>query len=171
MTDDSYLEKSGDSPRMGKAAEFLVAAFCILATRARLNVSTSLVDDEGVDLVFHLRDGTATLGVQVKARMSDTKGVQQGKFIAQVQASTFRPRSDLDLLFVAIDVERGAVQRAWLIPSPAFSAVVPKANVRGKYRFVASLKDGSADQWRQYRLEPLELPTAILSRLEVLSAV
>ena len=130
MTDDSYLEKSGDSPRMGKAAEFLVAAFCILATRARLNVSTSLVDDEGVDFVFHLRDGTATLGVQVKARMSDTKGVQQGKFIAQVQASTFRPRSNLDLLFVAIDVERGAVQRARQFRAELSPLSYQKANVR-----------------------------------------
>ena len=39
---------------MGKAANYLVAAVCILAPRGRLNVSTSIVDDEGVDLVFHL---------------------------------------------------------------------------------------------------------------------
>lgn len=61
---------------MGKAAEHLVAAFCILTTRGELNVSTSLVDDEGVDLVFHRRNSTATLAVQVKARMSDSKRVQ-----------------------------------------------------------------------------------------------
>jgi hypothetical protein len=58
---------------MGKAAEYLVAAACILATRGELNVSTSLVDDEGVDLVFNRRDSPATLAVQVKARMSDGK--------------------------------------------------------------------------------------------------
>ena len=60
---------------MGKAAEHLVAAFCILATRGALNVSTSLVNDEGVDLVFHRRNSTTTLAVQVKARMSDSKRV------------------------------------------------------------------------------------------------
>ena len=66
---DAYLDKSPDAGRMGMAAEYLVAAVCILATRGRLNVSTSIVDDEGVDLVFHLRDSTATLAVQVKSRM------------------------------------------------------------------------------------------------------
>ena len=46
--------QSPDAGRMGKAANYLVAAVCILAPRGRLNVSTSIVDDEGVDLVFHL---------------------------------------------------------------------------------------------------------------------
>jgi hypothetical protein len=75
--DDDYILKSADAGRMGKAAEHLVAAFCILATRGALNVSTSLVDDEGVDLVFHRRGSTATLAVQVKARMSDSKRLEQ----------------------------------------------------------------------------------------------
>jgi len=71
-----------DAGRMGKAAEHLIAAFCILATRGALNVSTSLVDDEGVDLVFHRRGFTATLAVQVKARMSDSKRVRSERTAA-----------------------------------------------------------------------------------------
>ncbi len=54
--------------RKGKAVEHLVAATCVLASGFQLNVSTSLVDDEGVDLVFHRRGHTATLAVQVKMR-------------------------------------------------------------------------------------------------------
>ncbi|MFF3659105.1 hypothetical protein [Streptomyces olivochromogenes] len=68
--DEDYREKSPAAARMGKAAECLVAASAILATGGELNVSTSLVDDEGVDLVFHRRGSSATLAVQVKARMS-----------------------------------------------------------------------------------------------------
>lgn len=41
-----------DSARKGKAVEHLVAATCILVSGLELNVSTSFVDDEGVDLVF-----------------------------------------------------------------------------------------------------------------------
>jgi hypothetical protein len=67
--DEDYLKKSPSAARMGKASEYLVAASCILATRGELNVSTSLVDDEGVDLVFHRRGSVATLAVQVKARV------------------------------------------------------------------------------------------------------
>lgn len=73
-----YRDKSPDAGRLGKAGEHLAAASCIIGSRAKLNVSTSLVDDEGVDLVFHRRGGTTTLAVQVKARMGDSKGVQSG---------------------------------------------------------------------------------------------
>jgi hypothetical protein len=54
---DDYLDKSPSASRMGKAVEYLV-------------------DDEGVDLVFNRRGSSATLAVQVKARMSDSKRVR-----------------------------------------------------------------------------------------------
>jgi hypothetical protein len=47
---EARLDKSAGAGRMGKAAEHLVAAACVLSTRGELNVSTSMVDDEGVDL-------------------------------------------------------------------------------------------------------------------------
>ncbi|WP_285690533.1 hypothetical protein [Actinoplanes sp. NBRC 103695] len=61
--DASAGSSPADASRMGKAAEHLIAAFCIMATRGALNVSTTLVDDEGIDLVFHRRGSTATLAV------------------------------------------------------------------------------------------------------------
>lgn len=165
VTTGSYLDKSPDSARMGKAAELLVASFCILATRGELNVSTSIVDDEGVDLVFHRRGSSATLAVQVKARMSDTKGVMAGTFIAQVRQTTFRPRHDLDLLFVAIDIEAGSISEAWLVPSAQFLTIAGSPNGRGVYRFTASMKPTSHDRWSLYRLDASRLPIAILNRL------
>ncbi|MEV4271685.1 MULTISPECIES: hypothetical protein [Micromonospora] len=168
--DDDYRVKSADASRMGKAAEHLVAAFCILATRGLLNVSTALVDDEGVDLVFHRRNSTATLAVQVKARMSDSKRVRSEGFVAFVRAQTFIPRPTLDLLFVAVDVARGAVMKAWLVPSEIYAATLTEPNSRGRFRFAASMKPDSNDRWRQYRLEAEELPGAILKRLERLSS-
>jgi hypothetical protein len=165
---DDYTLKSADAGRMGKAAEFLVAAFCILATRGALNVSTSLLDDEGVDLVFHRRGSTATLAVQVKARMSDSKRVQSDGFVAFVRSQTFVPRNDLDMLFVAIDVAHGLVMKAWLVPSKIYAASLAKPNSRGRHRFSASMKDSSNDRWKPYRLEAQELPPAVLRRLEQL---
>ena len=52
-----------------------MAASCILMSDLELNVSTSLVDDEGVDLVFHRKDYPARLAVQVKSRSTDTRQV------------------------------------------------------------------------------------------------
>jgi hypothetical protein len=70
-----------------------VAAACILTTRGRLNLSTSLVDDEGVDLVFFARGSTTTLAVEVKARMSDSKPLRiKAQFVASVREATFVPR-------------------------------------------------------------------------------
>lgn len=112
MSEEEYLNKSPDAGRMGKAVEHLVAASCIIATRGKLNVSTSLVDDEGVDIVFHRRNSSATLAVQVKSRMSDSKRVSSGGFVAFVRSQTFRPRTDLDLLFVAVDVKTGTYTHA-----------------------------------------------------------
>jgi hypothetical protein len=170
MSEDDYLDKSPSAGRMGKAVEYLVAASCILATRGELNVSTSLVDDEGVDLVFNRRNGTATLAVQVKARMSDSKRVQSGSFVAFVRLQTFTPRPDLDLLFVAVDIERGAVMQAWLVPSQEFSHVVTTTSKSGRLRFGASMKPDAKDRWVKYRLGAQQLAPSILERLTELDA-
>lgn len=166
---DAYLAKSAEAGRMGKAAEHLVAAACIISTRGRLNVSTSLVDDEGVDLVFHRRNSPVTLAVQVKSRFSDSKRVRSGSLVAFVRDATFQPRSDLDLLFVAVDVQQGAYTSAWLVPSPEFAAGT-SVNGQGRRRFYASLNETSAARWAKYRLTPSELPERILGRLAELGA-
>lgn len=170
MTSADYLNKSPAAGRMGKASEYLIAAACILSTRGELNVSMSMVDDEGVDLVFHRRDGVATLAVQVKARMSDAKDVQDEKMVAFVRSQTFRKRADLDILFVAVDIARGAVLKAWLIPSTQFGAVVGAPDHRGRLRFVASMKQGTQDRWASHRLAADQLAPAILARLKELEA-
>ena len=160
-----YRSKSPSAGRMGKATEYLVAATCILTTRGELNASTSLVDDEGVDLVFNRRNSTATLAVQVKARMSDSVRVAGGGFVAFVRAQTFTPRPDLDMLFVAVDVITGALIHAWLVPSVDFAERCGSVNSRGRMRFVASPKPSSKDKWISYRLTPAQLAPKILQRL------
>lgn len=163
---DDYLAKSPDASRIGKAVEHLVAASCILASDAKLNVSTSLVDDEGVDLVFHRRGGSATLAAQVKSRRTTTTRVQTGSFMAQVRQQTFRPRPDLYLLFVVADAENATFGPVWLVPSEVFAAMAHGVGRRGNLRFVASLLPGSRDKWRPYRYERAELPRRILDLLD-----
>ncbi|HET9593628.1 MAG TPA: hypothetical protein VFP17_12005 [Solirubrobacterales bacterium] len=156
-----------DAARLGKAAEHLVAASCILTSGLKLNVSTSLVDDEGVDLVFHRRGKSMTLAVQVKSRSIATKGLsQQGRFYAQVKAATFRPRRDLYLLFVPVDVDEGTFSFVWLVPSKMFAK--RPVNKRGRRIFSASANDGSKDQWSKYRVERAELAGEILSAIKKL---
>ena len=97
--------------------------------------------------------------------MSDSKDVQVGSMVAFVRSQTFRKRADLDILFAAIDIEQGAVLKAWLIPSAEFAEVVGKPDARGRLRFVASMKDGSQDRWANRRLNASQLAPAILGRI------
>nr|WP_253267807.1 hypothetical protein [Streptomyces asoensis] len=85
--------------------------------------------------------------------------------MAFVRSQTFQPRTDLDMLFVAVDVERGAIMTARLIPSATFEAMVTEPNSGGRYRFSASMKPDSKDRWTPFRLTAAELPRRILARL------
>ncbi|MDX6589778.1 MAG: hypothetical protein QOI84_1052 [Solirubrobacterales bacterium] len=159
--------KDQDSARKGKAVEYLVAATCILTSGLKLNASTSLVDDEGVDLVFHRREKSTTLAVQVKSRTTAAKGIsQRNTFYATVRAATFRPRSDLYLLFVPVDAEEGTFPFVWLVPSKRFAR--RHVNGRGRRVFSASMKEESKDQWSKYRVERADLADEILSVIKKL---
>lgn len=154
--------------RLGKAVEYLVAASCVLSSDGMLNVSTSMVDDEGVDLVFHRSDHVATLAVQVKARSLGTVTLSQNeRFLADVRSETFRPRPSLYMLFVAVDVPNGTFDLAWLVPSEVLAARATP-NARGRLRFSASPKPTSADQWSDYRVGRAELSRRVLGALRSL---
>lgn len=155
-----------DSARMGKAVEYLVAASAILVSDFELSVSTSLVDDEGVDLVFHRRDQVETLAVQVKARSTKTSTHQKnGSFIANVGASTFKPRGDLYLMFVLVDTSEALFDPVWLVPSIDFDDKTTP-NGKGRHRFAASTKGGSKDQWSDYRFKRADLATRLFNALD-----
>jgi len=80
--------------------------------------------------------------------------VQSQGVVAFVRAQTFKPRDDLDMLFVAVEVARGAVLTAWLVPSTSttFAEIVGPPRSRGRHRFSASMKPDSKDRWSPFRL-------------------
>ena len=157
-----------DSGRKGKAVEHLVAASCILGSELHLNVSTNFVDDEGVDLVFHRRDSSTTLAVQVKSRSWESSLLaRQQQFVAQVRAQTFRPRRDLYMLYVAVDARAGTYGPVWLVPSVVLAQRV-RPNSKNRFRFAASARTDSRDQWSEFRLERPELPGRLMSILDEL---
>jgi tetratricopeptide (TPR) repeat protein len=157
-----------DAARKGVAVEYLIAASCMLASDFALNVSTSLVDDEGVDLVFHRREGSATLAVQIKSRSWAASIMRdRERFVADVRRATFHRRPDLFLLFVAVDARFADYGPVWLIPSVDFAQTVARSSGT-KLRFVASASPASNDRWSRYRLERSELPDRILSVLSEL---
>ncbi len=158
-----------DSGRLGKAVEHLVAATCILTSELKLNVSTSFVDDEGVDLVFARRGQPKTLAVQVKSRRVTTSSIKRrNAFRAQVRASTFAPRDDLYLLFVAVEPAEGTFDLAWFVPSTVL-AQRKTVNSQGRRVFVASTSDTTRDQWSDFRCSRRGLAQRILDAIDQLS--
>ena len=161
---------SQNAGRIGKAVEYLVAASCILATDTTLNASTAFVDDEGVDLVFHRRGGTATLAVQVKSRSTDTSQAAVGRFIASVRPETFRARAGLWMLFVTVDRPTATLETAWFVPSIDFASLAVPVGAKQHLRMTASTKADTKDKWRPYRMPFPELPGRILDALSVIES-
>jgi hypothetical protein len=60
--------------------------------------------------------------------MSDGQPVQEGRVQANVRKATFRPRRDLDMLFVVIDPAEGRIVAAWSMSNPEFARLGTKPN-------------------------------------------
>jgi hypothetical protein len=151
-----------DSGRKGKAVEHLVAALCVLGSNGELNAWTSLVDDEGVDLVLQRRERPETLSVQVKSRLTTAKGIaERQRFQSQVRQATLRPRDDLYMLFVVANPKSLEIGPIWLIPSKKFVRSAPIGS-NHKHKFVASAKQGSEDKWAKFIVPKEELPHRLL---------
>jgi hypothetical protein len=154
-----------DAARKGKAVEHLIAALCVLGSGGDLNAWTSLVDDEGVDLVLQQRNRPETLSLQIKSRLMTAKGIAKRKrFQSQVRAATLRPRDDLYMLFVVANPTTLDLGPIWVIPSNEFVKQAP-AGPSQKHRFVASAKPDTKDRWATYLVEKTELPSCLLAAL------
>jgi hypothetical protein len=157
-------EEHPGSSWKGRAVEWLVAAQCILASRGRLNVSTAMVDDEGVNL-----KGTPnTLAVQVKSRFASSKLFREkGAFRAMIRRKVFRPRSDLCLLFILFDdIATFAVDTAWLVPSVDFVQLTQgQKQDRPRLVFAARPK-GTKGMWCPYRCSQQELAQRVIEAIE-----
>lgn len=159
-----------DAGRKGKAVEHLIAALCVLGSNGQLNAWTSLVDDEGVDLVLQRRGQPETLSLQVKSRLTTAKGLaQRQRFQSQVRAATLRPRPDLYMLFVVANPATLDLGPIWLVPSTIFAEMAPTGS-NAKHRFVASAKEATKDRWAKYLVSKSDLPPQLLGALKALSA-
>ncbi|MHB8274559.1 MAG: hypothetical protein ACYDC9_07335 [Dermatophilaceae bacterium] len=160
MTDpagpDAYLDKSATAGRMGKASELLTAATAIISTRGQINVSTAVLDDDGIDLIFSRRGHPETLSVQVKTRFSDSTQVQRGQFSIPIREETFAPAPDVYVLGVIVDVGATAISHAWFIPSEIINNRLTP-NGQNRRVVTASAKPETKDQWARYRVVPNQL--------------
>lgn len=144
-----------------------MASVCILATRGRLNVSTSLVDDEGVDLVFHLPNSVATLAVEMKARM--TEGAMVGRGPSKPK-SGHRPSRPVRTSTCCSSSSTTRGRHRHRLARPQRRLRGPARTADGGLRFSAAISPASTDKWSPYRLIAAALPLEVVNRLKQLGA-
>jgi hypothetical protein len=151
----------------GKPIELYIAAYCMLARPGDLCVSTSFIDDEGVDLVFNRWGRTATLAVRVESRFADSAQVKRGDFIADVKRSTFQGRKSFYVLFAVADPDLVELDPLWLVPSEELDKKHPD---KESIRFEADIKTATqgTGQWDPYALHIADLPQRLRSILDEL---
>jgi hypothetical protein len=154
---------------MGKAVEHLIASTCVLGSGGVLNAWTSIVDDEGVDLVLQRRNSPETLALQVKSRLTTAKGIAEKQlFHTQVRKATLEPRRELHMFFVIVDPKAVSIETVWIVPSLEFVEHAP-LSPHEKYKFVSSAKANSKNKWSGYRVAPDEVPQRLLGLVEGLA--
>jgi hypothetical protein len=110
------------STQIGKVGENIVAAQLMLTTKGRLSPFLPIADDGGIDLLVYDKATRRSLAVQVKGRLNvGAVGSRPVQF--DIRRATFPEGQDSFLLAVLLDVGRGEVQRAWLIPMSELAKV------------------------------------------------
>jgi hypothetical protein len=147
----------------GKIAETLIAAHLVLGSDGLLNVSTPMVDGEGVDLVINLRDRPRHMLLQVKSRFGLTG---KGNYSTNVRRASFKPGNDLYMLFAFIDKDKTELgEVVWLIPSLKFADNTCNQNKERKVIRFQSRFTSQKDMWVDFMVTKEELPDRIVQIL------
>lgn len=72
------------------------------------------------------------------------------------------------MVFVAVEVSEAAAGGV-AGPQTRLRGASGNINCKGRLRFYVSLKADSRDKWRDYRLEPAELVSSVLVRVDELA--
>ncbi|MGF7175272.1 hypothetical protein [Azospirillum doebereinerae] len=152
------------STQIGKVGETIVGAQLMLASAGRLSPFLPIADDGGIDLVVHDKVTGRSLTIQVKGRVAkeeDTLGYTQ----FDVRTATFREEDGMFLLAVLLDLGKGGIQRAWLIPMAELAAVsMRKAE---KLTITPSPNPASKDRYTPYRcLDMADVATRLIDHFD-----
>jgi hypothetical protein len=153
------------STQIGKVGETIVAAQLMLTTKGRLSPFLPIADDGGIDLLVYDKATRRSLAVQVKGRLSlGSVGSRPVQF--DVRRATFPEGQDSFLLAILLDIGRGEVQRAWLIPMSELAKV---SQVDAEtFSITPSPSDTSRDRYTPYRCHAMgDVAARLIACLDV----
>lgn len=86
--------------------------------------------------------------------------------MAFVRSQTFTPQPNLEILFVAVDVTRCVVMKAWLVAAPGLRGHANRSQQLRARQVLRVDERYAKERWRAYRLEAEDLPVTVLKRLD-----
>jgi hypothetical protein len=152
---------------IGRAIEDIVEAYALLTGHGRITASRPSSDVDHKDFIIDERGGYRSVYAQVK-------GVTQVNALGQIRIQVvFREGEVLSsprflYLFVLLDSKTVSVRRMYLIPSPDFNRLAPRAKARPGY-VVLPFVDGRASgrsKWDRFLIQPEKLGVKLFAAIE-----
>lgn len=159
---DTFDISGLDSKAKGNIAEDRVKEYILLYGQGLLNVYKPVIDKDGVDLIVLQFGIFHPVHIQVKSRYNVANN---GQIILTISGSTFKPHYSFYIVGVSFNKKSLEIENKILfIPSE----VVYEKAIRlsdGNLRIVASLQDGSQNQWCPYIITKAQLAEKIIEAI------
>lgn len=151
-----------DKSQLGRAGELALALYALITSNGEVELYEPVVDDDHVDLVGALRGGLPKIGIQVKTADALDKSGQ-----VEARASFLRDnvRDDAAFVYVVLLLDSVSIRTAWLIPSPDFNRVAYRHADANHVDLEFRAYPDRADGFSSFRVEPLQLGRALISRI------
>ena len=151
-----------DKSQLGRAGELALALYALITSKGEVELYEPVVDDDHVDLVGAIRGGLPTIGVQVKTADALDKSSQ-----VEARASFLRDnvRDDAAFVYAVLLLDSVRIRTAWLISSPDFNRLVYRHADASHVNLEFRAYPERPDHFSAFRVEPLQLGAALLSRI------
>lgn len=159
---DTFDISGLSSKAKGNIAEDRVKEYILLYSQGLLNVYKPVIDEDGVDLIALQSGIFHPVYLQVKSRYNVG---EDGQLIITINGSTFKPHHSFYLVAVSFNKQTLEIDdKILFIPSHVIDEKAIRLS-NGALRLVASLKEGSQNQWCQYIVSKSQLAEKIIDAI------
>jgi hypothetical protein len=156
-----------DKSQLGRAGELAIAFYGLVTSGGELEAFSPVVDDDHVDLVAGRRGSLPSIGIQVKTTdRLDANGL--------VQALASYPegelREDEAFLYAVLLLRSVEIRAVWVVPSPDFNRLAYQYVKAGRQVLEFRASPDRQDAFAVFRIDPLQLGSALLSRIDLAPA-
>lgn len=164
-TVDTFDISGLSSRAKGNIAEDRVKEYILLYSQGLLNVYKPVIDEDGVDLIALQSGIFHPVYLQIKSRYNV---MEDGQMILTITGNTFKSHHSFYLVAVSFNKQTLEIDdKILFIPSEVIEEKAIRLS-NGNLRLVASLKNGSQNQWCPYIVSKLQLAEKII---EIISSM